>query len=307
LQEGEQPDAVDEPELEGETLDLLEAELHGHKGRAILEALKAGGLPAELLAVLKATAKVNGQEIPVTLKEALEGYQRTSDYTRGKQELQTQRRQVQEKLAALDGMITGWDSGDKLLAGLRRLGKGDAFRQAAISYAREELENKRLMTENPAAYQARLEAKAEREKREALEEKLRTQPDVRAERAQQQFAEQLQSLVFPAFEQHSIKDTPFARERFGANFRAIYDSDGDLAEQVQLAARATAEELSDLAARFQASQQAHAAANGNGAPKPQQLPGRSQAAPQSATRPPKRMTPGEMTLFLDAKRRAARR
>ncbi len=47
-------------------------------------------------------AKVDGQEVEVTLEEALKGYSRTQDYTRKTQELAAQRREFEEKeLAAV--------------------------------------------------------------------------------------------------------------------------------------------------------------------------------------------------------------
>lgn len=42
-------------------------------------------------------AKVDGQEVEVTLEEALKGYSRTQDYTRKTQELAAQRREFEEK------------------------------------------------------------------------------------------------------------------------------------------------------------------------------------------------------------------
>lgn len=59
----------------------------------------------EVMANLKTTVKVNGEEIPVTLKEAFDGYQKDADYRNKTTELANQRRefesttkQVREKL-----------------------------------------------------------------------------------------------------------------------------------------------------------------------------------------------------------------
>jgi len=299
--------ADDDAPLEGDeeaVSDLLEEELHGHKGRAILEALKAGGLPAELLAQIKATAKVNGQDVAVTLQEALEGYQRTSDYTRGKKEARDLTRKAQERIDAVNDLIGSWDSGEKLLAGVKRLGKMKGFREAAIAFAKEEWEDEQMRTKNPEAHRVRQELRQERERREALEEQARDRPDPRAERATSQFAEQLQKLVPGSFAKHGIKDTRFARGAFSENFRAIYDPDVDLEQQVELASRATAEELSDLAERHAKAQEA-----GNGATKRPRGPlsAKAQAAPTAGQpRVPRRMTPGEMEEHLRSRRAGKR-
>ncbi len=47
-------------------------------------------------------AKINGQEVEVTLEEALKGYSRTEDYTRKTQALSEERRAFAEKQAAVD-------------------------------------------------------------------------------------------------------------------------------------------------------------------------------------------------------------
>ena len=48
--------------------------------------------------------KVDGEEVEVPLKEALEGYQRQADYTRGKQSLAEQRREAEEAIQVYQAM-----------------------------------------------------------------------------------------------------------------------------------------------------------------------------------------------------------
>lgn len=50
--------------------------------------------------------KVDGQEVEVPLREALDGYQRQADYTRGKQALAEQRQQAEEAMQVYQAMQT---------------------------------------------------------------------------------------------------------------------------------------------------------------------------------------------------------
>lgn len=295
-----EPTEGDEEQTE-QIQDLLEEAIHGRKGREILESIKAGQLPEELAAALKGVAKINGQDVPVSFAEALKGYQRMGDYTRSKQELQRERAEVREAMQSVNGLFESWNNGESLIAGIKRLGKAKEFGEAAMNYVREQWQEEQLRKQNPDAWQARQEVKAERERREALEQQLKAQPNPRAERQTQALADQIESLVFPAFEASSIKDTPFARERFSENFRALFNEGDDLGQVVQDAVRATADQLSDLAAKYQAQQ----AANDNGKPKlnPAPLPPRA-APPASGAKPAKQkpMTPGDMDELLRANR-----
>lgn len=306
------PEGEIDDELEQQA-DPLDEEVHGHKARAIIDAIKQGQLPAELLAQLKGVAKINGQEVQVSLAEALAGYQRMADYTNGKKEAKRLQREATERIASVRQMFENWNSADALIAGLRRLGKSEVFHQAAIAHARETWLDMKLQRENPEAYAARQEARREREEREKLQHQLRTQPDPRHEREVSALGERLQSLIFPAFTANGIKDTPFARKQFTENFQALYDEDADLEQVVEQAAKATAEQMADLAVSYQKTQQGDQArpANTNGAkpagkPNPSPLPGRATGAPTTPARVRTRMNPSEMEDYLARKRRGIR-
>lgn len=310
----ELPEPFDDEQQEEQATDPLDEELHGLKARAILDAIKGGTLPPELVSQLKGTAKINGQEVQVSFREALDGYQRNIDYTNGKKELKRQQREVSERMGAVRDLFDSWNSGEALVAGLKRLGKFDVFHQAAIAHAREAWQDMKLQRENPAAYEARMEARKEREEREKLQRQMRQQPtQQQPDRDTHEMATQLQGLITKAFETHGIKRSEFAHKQFSEAFQALHDDDSDLADVVDRAARATAEHLADLALRYRDSQQANPAqpANSNGKqpqkPNPSPIPPRAQGAPTTPARQAtKRMTPDQMEAYLKRRRSGMR-
>ena len=79
---------------------IPEAETEGQITEAIEEIESLSEQEIEMLPVDEfgekyVSVQVNGEEVQVSLKEALSGYQRQADYTRKTQELSEQRRQVQ--------------------------------------------------------------------------------------------------------------------------------------------------------------------------------------------------------------------
>jgi hypothetical protein len=303
---GALPEAAPEPEAPPDAeaaADLLEELMHGRKGREILEAIKAGELPEELLTALKGVAKVNGQDMPVTFREALEGYQRQADYTRGKQEARAARQEAQETMQNMRDMFAQWADGDALLRDVQKLGHMDGFRKAALRFAQEEVRNARWQRENPEAYRLHQQLQKEQGEREALERRLRSQPDPQAAQRQEQFAQRLESLVAPAFAKHGLPDLPQVREEFAKALRALHEDGADIAVTVEHAAITTAQLLGDMAMRYQQSQQPQ---NGAPARNPSPLPGRP-AAPAAAPRQSaKAMTPGDMDEYLKGLRRGRR-
>lgn len=303
----EQPpaDGIDPEEEPSEPakIDLLEEMLHGKKGREILEAIKGGSLPDELLEAIKGVAKVNGQEMPVTFREALNGFQRLSDYSRHKNEALAMKREAQETIANTRALFDGWTTGEALLRDIKKLNKLPAFREAALAYAQNEVRNAKWERENPEAFRLHQQLEQEREEREKLAQQMRQQPDHGQERVREQAA-QLQKLVFPALEKHGVKDSPWARQQFQLALEAHYEEGADLAQVVDAAARTVAELLAELAAKHaQIAPPPAPAVNGKN---PSPLPGR-QVAPAAATTAggPRRMTPQQFAESL-AKQRAAR-
>lgn len=249
--EEEQEDTSEESEEVSEDTDDT-GKMFGMTPKELLAAFKKGEAPKEFLKNFKVNAKVDGEEVQISLEEAVAGYQRTSNYTRAKQELKAREKNVEERVGMMRDMINGWDNGQNLLSGLKRLGKFQQFHDAAVIYGKTKFEEDKLRKENPAAFEARLELQKEREAREELEQQMRRKPDTSQQEAVEEYAEQLKKLVFPTLARHGVKDTPIARKFFKENFDALWEDDSDIKEVIEEAARATAEMLSSAAKEHQA-------------------------------------------------------
>lgn len=177
----EQPPANDNaqpveplPELQLPDGDPLAEQIHGMQLRAIVDAIKNGELPAELLEHVRVPVKLGGEDGFVSAQEAGRGYMRISDYTRGTQQIAKDVGQIERIKGQLRSVLEGFDKpegfeqrmdewGLRSLANgmvtknwmtaapdgsrqpnvaafredMRRLGMHDVFRAAAIAYATE--------------------------------------------------------------------------------------------------------------------------------------------------------------------------
>lgn len=294
-----------EPTDEG---DPWEADLHGLKTRDVVEAIKNGEIPAELHEHIQVPVKVNGEERLVPLREAAQGYQRAVDYSRSKWQLQQDRQAHRSEVTELKTMIDGWKKSGGMRAGFKKLGLLEAFHQEAAAYGLEKYKEDQLRATNPQAYEAHQQLMKEREERERLQHELSRKPKQDNQREVDGFWHSVSEMYPAAFKKHAIKDSRFAQQRFGAIFEAIYDEKVDLAEQVDAAAQATAEELGELAVAYQKSQAGQQpAANTGKRPNPSPLPGRPQGAPAAGTPlKPKGGTPADFRALMDKRRREAR-
>lgn len=178
LQAAQQPPANDNAQDPNAELAALQGEqppdpfaeqIHGLELRAIVDAIKQGQLPAQLLEQLKVTTKVGGRELPISVEEARRGYMRLSDYTQETQRTAAQQQQLEGVKQQLRGLFDGWDKPEGfeqgmfrmglvqnaralvtknwgnpqqpnpqgLLDDMRRLGHWDTFKQAAELYANQ--------------------------------------------------------------------------------------------------------------------------------------------------------------------------
>lgn len=113
-------------ELAGQQPAPAEADLvHGLAVNDIIDAIKRGELPEALAVNLKGIAKVNGQDLPISFREALNGYQRLSDYTYGSEQNARATEKLNAERQALLDLFTGWDAQDggaALEKSLRQMG-----------------------------------------------------------------------------------------------------------------------------------------------------------------------------------------
>ena len=102
--------------------DPFAEEVHGLQLRAIVDAIKNGQLPNEVLEHVKVTAKVNGRELPISVREAANGYMRLSDYTQSTQRVAQEQQQVEAIKAQLRGVFEGWDKPEGYEQAMFRMG-----------------------------------------------------------------------------------------------------------------------------------------------------------------------------------------
>lgn len=110
--------------LQGEQpTDPLAEQVHGLELRAIVEAIKAGNLPSEVLEHVKVVAKVNGRELPISVREAANGYMRLTDYTQETQRAAATIQQIEGVKAQIASLFDNWDKpGDGFEQGMFRMG-----------------------------------------------------------------------------------------------------------------------------------------------------------------------------------------
>lgn len=141
----------------------------GVSAKDAIEAMKRGELPEALLTQLKGVARINGRELPISFREALNGYMRQSDYTRGTTEIADQVEKLNTQKQALLQLFNGWNQEDGTPLGqslekmgllnqaraavtrnwgtpdkpsiegfmddMRRMGRWDLFKQAAVAHS----------------------------------------------------------------------------------------------------------------------------------------------------------------------------
>lgn len=102
--------------------DPLAELVHGLPAKDVLDAIKAGKLPEALATQLKGIARVNGQELEISAREAFNGYQRLTDYTRGTMEVAQMVEKLNAEKAGLLQFFTGWDTSDGIGQSLENMG-----------------------------------------------------------------------------------------------------------------------------------------------------------------------------------------
>jgi hypothetical protein len=285
---------------ESEATDGQDDIIHGMSSKEIIDGIKKGEVPAGLLDKLKVNVTVDGQNSLVSVDEARKGYMRMSHYTQGRQQAKEAVAQAQSQIDNVRKMFEGWNSGDALIRGLKRLGKLDVLHQAAIIHAKEQYKMTKLQRENPQAYEAMIAARAAQEKLEEYETREKNRPDESQQERVRTLGEKLTKLVFPAFDSNKIKDTPVARRLFKENFQTLYDGDEESLETaVHDAAVATAEQLTEMALQHQAKLRENGGDPKKGKPTPPVLGSKAPAtvAPKK-TIDKKSMSVSDMADFL---------
>lgn len=212
--------------------DPMAEQVHGVAVRDLIEAIKAGGLPDEVVKALRFTVNPNGREIEVDGDELRRGYMRISDYTRGTQqtaELQRTVEQERGKVRAIaEGLLkpetfgptlekmgltsqaqavvsakwmqNGQPNPEAFMNDMRRMGQWPAFMAAVMQYGQSYSERKRQLmggqnTPEAAAYADRLIDHLEAQEGAVWEERLKAERDGEAVRREKWKIEQQQLLA----------------------------------------------------------------------------------------------------------------
>lgn len=280
----DEPDAEQEPEVEP---------IHGLKPDDILNAIKDGKIPDELMDKLTITQTIDGEDVPVTLAEARKNGMRLSDYSRKNNELQVERRQFETARDDLVTMVQSWK--DPTPEGRRRTRQmledyagPDVLLEIARDMADEHMYIQSLSPEGRAEHTAR--RKAEREAREAR---------LRAERLERQMQErqQRQGTEGLAAKVNAMRDTAFKKMNihlnahtdgiFRAHLRGLYQGGEVTPALAEEAAQATMEDLARIREGLQTAEQSKAKAEA-GATRAKLPP---KAAPRGGGKPGNRARP----------------
>ena len=274
------PEADDaQPDLEAEAdetaADPWAEQIHGMTARELVDAIKAGEVPAELAKQLQIAVKVNGEEYKVSVDEAGKGYQRLSDYTRAKQELRGQAQEVHAARQNMDRMIDAWKRDPaELRRGMKALGLKETLFEAAKAEAAEWYADQQLP---PGERALKAQLAEMREQHEQAMQRLEQQRPKQEDTRTADLTKQLATLVPAGFAAAGITDSAPARQLFGENLRTLWEDGAELtADLVNSAAQATAEQLGDLARK-------HAKLSAPAA-KPATLPARAGAAPSTGAK-----------------------
>lgn len=293
----EQPNDSPEQALEGQEAAEQEAAdlIHGLAPEAILEALRGGKLPTELMQALKGVAKIDGQEHEVTLDEAIQGYQRRSDYTRGKQEAAKIKEQAETMRGNIRTMFDTWrQKPDQMIEDVERLNLTESFEKAVEQIARERYEDLMLKRENPAAYEARMENRRLAKELKAMQRQQPRQADPRQQQATA-MAERIEPLMPDALKAVGLRNNAISQKYFGEALAAIITPDGDIEAMVAEAAKTAREMVDDDVRQYREGQQQVTA-------QPKPPPAKGAPGPAGKAVRQQRMHPGQMAAFLEQRK-----
>lgn len=252
LEEGEETEEVEEEQEEGQPT-------YEQYQEAWNELQQSEDMPEWLMDKM-AVANINGRQYRVTMREAIEGYQRLSDYSRGKQELTQAMQQAESVTNRMRGMVNSWKDPQELYKGMQRLGLEKVFAEAAIAWAGEEMQFRQLPPEAQQAFQRAREAER---RAEALESQLRRQQQQQPPQQvpRQQVDAYLAQTLPKIFEHYQIMDCEPAWKFMIGHTRALWDADPNtIGYALDRAARATVEDLQRLAQTYREAGQSQEAA-----------------------------------------------
>lgn len=268
----------EEPPVEGTEGEEAQPDadlIHGMKPDALLEAIKSGRVPDELLAHLRIKQRINGEDVEVTLADARENGMRLNDYTRAHAALKTDRGEHKQAVDNFVTMLKSWkDTTPQGRQQTRMLWEEWAGEETVLEIARDIAdEHVRLEKMGPEGREAFLEAR--RVKRELARERQRAQQLTQSGKKREQsdaskaFVAKVGKWRDDTFKELGIRLNKNTGEMFANHLKGAWDRTTPISvEHVKEAARALKQDLDDAVADIRKAELTKAQANPKLAAKP---------------------------------------
>ncbi len=249
------PAAEGEPTAEGEETELFS----GLTQEAIMQAVKDGQVPPELMETMTIPVQINGETHNVPLAEAAKGHMRMADYSRNYQKLLDERGEFEGHRTGFDTMFDTWkDKGNADRTWREWEDLGIPVHDIAEAYANDFAAMEEMSPAQREALQRSRDTERKMRGMEAELSQMRANGTQKATSRIVQEAQQNHKRWGPeAFQANKIHNSPDSQRIYKGHLRTMWDETTPLTQQiVRDAAEATAQDLGEIATRYQAAQPA---------------------------------------------------
>jgi len=270
---GEDPEAADDAPLDPDSEVEIDPDespaevepIHGLEPDAILDAIKAGEIPAELMDKLTITQTIDGEDVRVTLEEARKNGMRLSHYSRKNNALAEDKRAFEGARDDFAQMVRSWKDNtpqgrSQTLQMLEDWITPEVLHELVQDYATEYTRIQSLSPEGQAEYHGR--RKAEREARQARLDAQRAMREAQSKRDNdggQKIQQQIAQMRDAALTRLGIQGSAYVHEIYIANLRGLWnasDKKGPITPDMAAdAAQATKEDLDRLSGEMRKSKE----------------------------------------------------
>jgi hypothetical protein len=247
LEEIAEPDAPKEYDEFGNEIDTTaETKAYQEWTEKLSRSLAEGKIPHELLKDLPVEVTVNGQPQQVTFEEMRQGYMRTADYTRSKQETYALKDRAEHILRLDQQRSQEWRDPNMLRQGLRTMRvPEDVMFKMAEDIAKEYVAFKRMSPMEQQLHVERQQLAQERQRIQQEQQMIQQQTQRRSVDAATQAAMQRINDYMPrALKAQGIGVYPRSEQLFIQNLEILCRDDGQITpERARQASIAVREEI----------------------------------------------------------------
>lgn len=203
-------------------------------------------------------AQVDGQRYRVPVREVIKGYQRNENYSNQLRALNELKRNLEQREAGLQKLLTDMDQGQSFLDAVVFLDKFKGFSEAAIIYGTQLDAERRMTPEQRQVHQhlraqraelqrLALENRALRGAQQSLQQQPQPQQGPSSEQVQAIYMQQLKHLAPAVAQRIGFVNTPVSQLEFEKHFNARLpniagqDLTSEFVEDVMLAAMESVE------------------------------------------------------------------